>query len=402
MPQSQVGGLACFASVEFPSCRAGLRESYDMRVLQIIPAMDSSAGAETSLAAVDPLLVALGFEVHLAVLNEHQSLVPSLRSRGVHVHDLSGGSSAQRLIALASLIRRIKPALLHASLFQAAIPTQVLSPLLGVPVVVTWASTPTGRVAGVATWKTQTVLVVESAAARLSRSRFHAVTDGVARTKCRELHVKRDRVRVAERGRDARRFKPADQMARAAKRAELGVDGDEFVLLAVGRQEPQKAYPLLVGAFDSAQSVGTRGRLLIAGRTGHASTDLEEAIAKARFPHRVNVLGQREDVSELLIAADAIACSSVREGAAGSLIEAMAAGIPVVAVQLDGLEGVLEDEHNALVVPRSDLSKGIRRLAGDPALRQRLGEEGRKTFLARFTLERSAEALAEVYRWAAR
>ncbi len=374
-----------------------------MRVLQIIPAMDSSAGAETSLAAVDPLLVESGFDVHLAVLNEHQSLVPSLRSIGVHVHDLSARSGPPQLVDLARLVRRVRPDLLHASLFQAALPAQAVGPLLRVPVLVTWASTPTGRIDGVAAWKTQTVLVAESAAAAASRSRFHAVTDGVARTKCQELRVGCDRVRVAERGRDARRYRPADKATRDAVRTQLGVnDSAEFLLLAVGRQEPQKDYPLMVRAFDSAQDADVPARLLIAGRTGAASAQIQQAIATVRFPDRIKLLGQREDVSDLLSAADAVVCSSKREGAAGSLIEAMAVGTPIVAVQLDGLEGVLEHEHNALVVPRTDLAAGIRRLARDPKLRRRLAEAGRTTFLERFTVERSADALANVYRWAAR
>lgn len=158
----------------------------------------------------------------------------------------------------------------------------------------------------------------------------------------------------------------------------------------------------MVRAFDSAQDADVPARLLIAGRTGAASAQIQQAIATVRFPDRIKLLGQREDVSDLLSAADAVVCSSKREGAAGSLIEAMAVGTPIVAVQLDGLEGVLEHEHNALVVPRTDLAAGIRRLARDPKLRRRLAEAGRTTFLERFTVERSADALANVYRWAAR
>lgn len=146
---------------------------------------------------------------------------------------------------------------------------------------------------------------------------------------------------------------------------------------------------------------GERNRLLVAGRPGTASAEIERVIVSLRHPDRIEMLGQREDVSALLAAADAVVCSSVREGAAGSLIEAMAVGTPIVAVQLDGLQGVLEHEHNALVVQRDQLADGMSRLALDSDLRRHLIAGGRQSFLERFTVERSAEALADVYRWAA-
>jgi len=222
----------------------------------------------------------------------------------------------------------------------------------------------------------------------------------VARTKARELHVSLDRVRVAERGRDPRLFQPADVEARAAARSELGLRSDDFVLLAVGRQEPQKEYPDLIRAFDAATTSRSM-RLLIAGREGAATPEIRTAIERARKADHIELLGQREDIPRLLGAADAVICASSREGAAGALIEAMAAGVAVLCVELDGLAGVLEDEVNALVVPRQRLAMGIGRLADDPGLRQRLADAGRSSFLTRFTVESSAAGLADVYRWAA-
>ena len=372
-----------------------------MRVLQVIPQMESSAGAETSLRAVDPLLVQAGFEIHLAVLTEHQNLVSDLVSTGVEFHDLSGSSGAGQLRSLAQLIRRLRPDLVHASLLQAALPNQLICPLLRVPVLVTWANTSTAPEGEVSPWKHAVVRAADTAAAALSRSRFHAVTQGVADSKRAELHVGAKRVKVAERGRDPDRYRPCDDKQRLKMRAALGIsDPDDFVLLAVGRQEPQKDYPLLISAFDSAATTRPSLRLLIAGRKGSGTRDIESALRRARHGDRVELLGQRDDVPELLGAADAVVCSSRREGAAGSLIEAMATGIPILSVELDGLVGVLDNEVNSLVVAREELASGIIRMADDEELRRRLADAAQSTFLQRFTVERSAEALAEVYRWA--
>lgn len=371
-----------------------------IRVLQVIPAMDSSAGAETSLCAVDPLLLELGIEVHVAVLTGRQSLVPQLREKGIEVHDLSRQPALGHVRELARLTRRIRPDLMHASLIQAALPVQALAPVLRVPVLVTWANTPTADDGRIASWKLKVIKASEIVAAIVARNRFHAVTEGVARTKARELHVSLDRVRVAERGRDPHLFQPADFEARAAARSELGLRSDDFVLLAVGRQEPQKEYPDLIRAFDAATTSRSM-RLLIAGREGAATPEIRTAIERARKADHIELLGQREDIPRLLGAADAVICASSREGAAGALIEAMAAGVAVLCVELDGLAGVLEDEVNALVVPRQRLAMGIGRLADDPGLRQRLADAGRSSFLTRFTVQTSAAGLADVYRWAA-
>ena len=364
--------------------------------------MESSAGAETSLHAVDPLLVKAGFEIHLAVLTQHQNLVSNLVTEGVEFHDLSGRSGTRLVSSLVGLVRRLRPDLVHASLIQAALPSQLVCPLLRVPVLVTWASTPAASDDTIAAWKRSVLSGVEAAAAAISRCRFHAVTQGVADTKRTEIHVGASRVRVAERGRDRSRYRPADEAQRRTTRASLGVSPDAIVVLAVGRQEPQKDYNLLIRAFDEAAATRPSMRLLVAGRAGSSTPELESALRGLRHRDRIEFLGQREDVPELLGAADLIVCSSQREGAAGSLIEAMAVGTPILSVNLDGLVGVLENEVNALVVARDDLAIGIGRMADDEALRRRLADTARSTFLHRFTVERSAESLAEVYRWAAR
>lgn len=369
----------------------------------MIPTMEASGGAEKSLHAVDPYLVELGFDIHLAVLTDRQDLIPELAELGVVVHDLSRSAAIALPVRLACLSRRIRADVVHASLFQAALPCQVAAPFMRAPLLVTWANTPTmpGEVA-TAAWKLRTVSAAEIGAAAVSRCRFHAVTEGVARTKSGELHVAPRRVRVAERGRDPGEFRPLDDDTRRRVRAELGVTGvDEVVLLAVGRQEPQKDYVLMLRAFDDAVSAGLPAKLFIAGREGAASADIQRVRASLRHSDLVVLLGQRDDVPGLLAAADAVVNSSRREGAAGALIEAMASGTPIVSVDLDGLVGVLENERNALVAPREGLALAIRRLATDPELRTRLASAARRTFLERFTVERSAQALAGVYRWAA-
>ena len=373
-----------------------------MRVLQVIPAMSASAGAETSLSAVAPYLLEAGFDLHLAVLTPHQDLVLDLQRQGVVFHDLAGEHPVAQLRALSSVVRRVRPDLIHASLVQAALPSQVVGLRLGVPVVVTWANTPPDRGAGdVARWKLEVMWVVEAMAAAICRNRFHAVTPGVAATKCAEMHVAPSRVRVAERGRDPDRYQRLGPDERRAARGEAGVDNDEFLFLAVGRQEPQKGYAELLRAFDSIADRNHRARLLIAGRPGSATEELETIRWRLPASNRIEFLGHRDDVPRLLAAADAVVCSSHREGAAGALIEAMAVQTPIVSVELDGMAGVLADGENALVVPRHQLPDAMERMITDEHGAARRAVRARRLFEERFTTPRAAEQLSAVYRWAA-
>lgn len=373
-----------------------------MDVLIVIPAMSAEAGAETSLFEVMPRLLDAGFRLRIAVLTHHQGLVAELERLAVPVHDLSGRSLLGRARALRRLIDRTDPDLVHATLFQGSLPAQLAVIGRRRPVLVTWASTPVDpRAEGRTPWKVRVVETTDAVMGRVSGSRFHAVTPGVARSKAAALHVDPARVRVAERGRDPRRFGATDPEARRRTRAALGLGDGDVAVLAVGRHEPEKGYADLLPAFDEVAADDATVRLLVAGRTGSATGAIEELAAGLAAADRVSLLGHRADVPDLLHAADVMVCASTREGAAGAVIEAMATGTPIVSVRLVGLEGIVEDGVNAIVVDRDDLAAGIRRAVEDPAAAARLAERATATFTDRFTLDGSARALGDVYRWAA-
>ena len=122
-----------------------------------------------------------------------------------------------------------------------------------------------------------------------------------------------------------------------------------------------------------------------------------------RFHYTAAYLVDRPNsvVPELLATAEVVVCCSKREGAAGALIETMAAGVPIVTVELDGLEGVVVDDLNGLVVARPDLGAGLERVLGDPALAARLGAGGRTFYEEHYSLDAAAARLADTYAWAA-
>ena len=373
------------------------------RVLVIIPSLSAAAGAEQSAAAVLPHIMAEGVEVHLAVLSTDVALLPGLINAGATFHDLSGLSFPRRVRAIRRLAKDLRPDLVHATLFQAELPSHLALLSTRVPMLVTWANTPVDASSEpVASWKLHAVRVTQVALAHLPHVRFHAVTDGVAAAQCRSLGVRRARVRVAERGRNADEYPSTSPQDREVARHQLGFPQTATIFLNVGRQEPQKGHVDLIRTFDSVAGELPAAMLLIAGREGRSSAEVSAAHAASSHSDRIHLLGHRDDIADLLRAADAIVCSSYREGAAGALIEAMAVGTPIVSVRLDGLEGILEDGVNSRYVARLDLAAALVDVANDPDGAATRALRARELFEERFTVRGSALRLLDVYRWASR
>ena len=236
--------------------------------------------------------------------------------------------------------------------------------------------------------------------ARASDARYHAVTRGVADYNGPRLRVATARIRVGERGRDGAALLAAvgdpDQVRR-----QLGVGPGGRLILTVGRQDHGKAHDALVRVFDQYAAAHPNDRLAIAGRTGTGSAALNETLSGLKHPDSVVVLGHRDDVPTLLAASDAVVCSSLREGAAGVLVEAMAVGTPVVSVPLDGLRGVLVDGQNARVAQLARFPETLEEVFGDADATRRMTAAAQQEADDRFSIERSAGRLADIYRWAA-
>ena len=162
--------------------------------------------------------------------------------------------------------------------------------------------------------------------------------------------------------------------SRSDMREELGVGADESLLLSVGRLAPQKSMSVLLAAVESLGWAPSPVRLVIAG-DGPERAALAARIAAGRLP--VTLLGGREDVADLLAAADVFVLASRWEARALAVQEAMRAGVPVVATAVGGLPELVGDA--AVLVPCNDapaLAEAVRGLLADPPRRARLAAAG--------------------------
>ncbi|HEX6230669.1 MAG TPA: glycosyltransferase family 4 protein, partial [Actinomycetota bacterium] len=216
----------------------------------------------------------------------------------------------------------------------------------------------------------------------------------------RDLRIDTDRVTVIERGRDPERLGEPSTERRARARRGLGLGPDAAVLVTVGRQEYQKGQWHLLEAMPQVLAAFPNAQLLVAGRTGNASARLGQTMRRTCPNGRVTFLGHRDDVPEILAAADLFVFPSLYEGLGGALIEAMALGLPIVASDLPAIREVVEAGRNAVLVPpgsSADLAAAIGALLADEARRTSMGPRSRWIFEERFTLERSATRMVQLF-----
>ena len=175
-------------------------------------------------------------------------------------------------------------------------------------------------------------------------------------------------------------------------------DGDPPVVVTVGRLKAPKDYATLVQALGRLQA-GSFRAVLIGG--GPDRPLVEEAIREHGLETGVELLGERDDVPEQLAEADVFALSSTSEGLPLSVIEAMAAGLPVVATAVGGVPELVVEGETGLLAPARDpeaLAQALGQLLDDRGLRERLGEAGRARAEERFDLPRFREAHIALYR----
>jgi glycosyltransferase involved in cell wall biosynthesis len=127
---------------------------------------------------------------------------------------------------------------------------------------------------------------------------------------------------------------------------------------------------------------------------------IESEIRKLRLEANFQLLGLRSDVPRLLAAADVLALTSVSEGIPLTIIEAMAAGLPVVATSVGGVPEIVVDQQTGFLVPKGDdekLAAAILSLAEDPELRGRMGAAGHARAAAMFSDKQMNSTYASLY-----
>ena len=192
-----------------------------------------------------------------------------------------------------------------------------------------------------------------------------------------------------------------DLPTRDEARRELGLAPDAFVGVVVANLIKYKGHQdLIKGLAQVARQLPSSWRVLLAGRDEGLRPKLQSLAGELGIASNIQFLGERPNILSLLAAADFSALSSHEEGFSNVILESMAAALPLVVTQVGGNPEAVLDEQTGLVVPPKDpdaLGRAIARLAGDPALRTRLGRAGKARVEQEFSLARCVQLHSELY-----
>lgn len=320
--------------------------------------------------------------------------VPTLHL-GTLQREVSAGSDLATVRALRRLLREQRPDVLHTHTAKAGT---------------------TGRVAALLAGRARPRAVVHTFHGHVLRGYFDPTRERAYRLVERTLARAADRlIAVSEQVRDdllALRVAPpakivvvpygfdldgrvrSDAATRDRRRAELDA-GEAFVIGWAGRLTAIKRPLDLVRAAAAVD-----GSLLVLAGDGELRGDVERLAAELGVGERMRLLGYVDDLGERYASFDAFLLTSANEGAPVVAIEAQAAGVPVVATDAGGTRTVVANGETGLVAPVGDvegLAERLRLLRDDPALRARLGDEGRVRMRARFSVERMVDDVERVY-----
>jgi glycosyltransferase involved in cell wall biosynthesis len=198
---------------------------------------------------------------------------------------------------------------------------------------------------------------------------------------------------------DTRALQP-DPEARSRVLREFGLDDRAIVVGVAAQLIPRKGHELLLRAWPALVRRVPHVRLLCFGQ-GPLAARLERLVATLGLAPHVRFVGFREDFAELLPGFDVLVHPAAREGLGLAVLEAMAAGVPVVATAVGGIVDALNDGVEGLLVPAGDgpgFAAAVERLIASPAERLRMGAAGRARVDSEFSIGRMADRYAELYR----
>ena len=358
--------------------RTGARQ-FVIRVLHVIVSLDRG-GAELALLE---LVREHGTDIQQSVcsIKPNGALRPAFEEHLDAVYSLAvdGAADIRALPRVLNIMARVRPTVLHTWMFHANMLGRVAGALASVPVICSVRSLELGK----PLWRT----VVDRATNRLATH-----TIAVSRAAC-EVAVRRDgahrqRMTVIPNG--------VDLPAQAA--ALQGLRKGPVRVGAVGRLEPVKDHASLIRGFLPLAKSQPDATLEMVGE-GSERERLERLARELGIADRVALPGEIPDAHERMAGWDVFVQSSLAEGMPRALLEAMAAGLPIVATSVGGIPEALGGS-GMLVPPRSPAAIGsaLLQLAGNPTQAQALGGAARERAGSRFSRELFVERHFGLYR----
>lgn len=346
-------------------------------------------GAERCLAQVVTGLNRDAWRPAVFCLGRAGELAGVIESAGIDVTCLGARSPLNLAVIprLARRLRELRPQLLQTFLFHANLAGRLAGRMAGIPVIVSgirvaerekhWhvrADRWTRRLVDHTVCVSRAVADFSNHAARLRPERVSVIPNGV------------DYARFAE-------AVPADL-------SHYGVPAGVRMILSVGRLHPQKGHRLLIEALAPLLQREEDLHLIIAGE-GPLRAELMQEIARLPSGSRIHLIGAQEDIPGLMRAANLFVLTSRWEGMPNVVLEAMAAGTPVVTTDVEGVRELIADGESGLIVNSfcpKEIRTAVERCLADSGLRSRMAESAQQYVKQSFTTQLMIQKYDELYR----
>ena len=357
-----------------------------LRVLHVLPHVEYGGAAQMAInlmTALDPQQ----FEVHLVCLYDRPPH-PMLGNIRTHILHKSHGFDGRVYEKLFRLMRQLRPHVVHTHGYVLRY-AQPIALMLGIPKRVHTLHTLAEKEVGVG-WLNRwlygrfitPVAISEAVRASLQQhyhlQNFPTIPNGI----------------------------PMETYAHptippSSWRTQNGYQADEVLIACVAKFRPVKNHAVLVRAFAQAQLPPHVKLLLV----GDGESDLIQAIERdlhtLHLQDQVHMLGLRGDSPDVLGASDALILTSDYEGNPLCIMEAMCAGLPVIATNVGGIPELVTDGYNGILTPPNDknaLAHALRLISDSPTLRHTYGENGQEIARTRFDSSVMARQYEALYR----
>lgn len=353
---------------------------------------DRLGGAEIMAVKLAERLLARGHDVVYAGRDAGSDwAADQFRALGIPVEPLTFRSAIdfRELEVLCDLVRRNRIDVIHSHLFTMAVYGTAVSLLEKLPHIITMHGT-----------QRNTTAIRRRVALRWAFKHSHAVA---AVSKHTRNHL------VDSLGRDFENLKvipngvedlPGDP---EPVRAELGLDPQELLIVAVGNMWHRKGHIRMLKALAHVGETVPRWRVAIAGRPEDAAPAIRQFISERGWERKVHLLGARGDIPNLLAAANIFVMPSDWEGLPLAILEAMFARCAILATRAGGIAEAIDDEQTGLLADPSDgpmMAQALQRLMTDEALRNRLSSAARACAVERFGLSTMCDSYERLFQTA--
>jgi glycosyltransferase involved in cell wall biosynthesis len=331
------------------------------------------------------------------------------RSEGVPTHGISmprrisPASDVKSLASLVVMLRRLRPAIVHAHTPKGGLLGTIAATIARVPVRIYHMR---GLPLVTAHGAQRAVLTATERTSCALASRVIAVSPSLRDVAVAEHLCAPEKITVlaggSGNGVDCDRFDPSRVGRKVGRglRARLGIPVDALVIGFVGRLVRDKGIVELADAFRAVKELHPGAHLLIAGPFEERDPVPPETRRAIEDDPRVHLLGYVEETAPLYAAIDVLALPTYREGFPNVPLEAAAMQVPVVATSVPGCVDAVVDNETGLLVPPRDataLARALHTYLADPELREAHGRAGRARVETSFRRERIWEALVGVY-----